>query len=850
MAPAIARPPQKGNETARVFGAIELEGCQAAELLLFTAIVSKQAQTVSGHQDEASEVSVGTRGVAQLDDPDRSIVEEELSILERIHARMARDQAKKAHQFEDLDSQLLELRDEISTAKEEDLPALLDLMHQLSALNAKRGSGRSVPVDPNNPYFGHLRLEEARQGKQRDVLIGKRTMLDGGDGLSIVDWRNAPVSRLYYRYDESDEYEEEFDDRSIEGTVLVRRSVVVSGGQLRRIDSPQGSWARAREGHWRALGHEARPTLAGGTGKAARVPRGRLGVQQEDRGRADKRLQEITALIDKEQFDLITRPESGVVLIQGGAGSGKTTVALHRVAYLAFQDRQRFAAKNMLIVVFNEALVEYIRYVLPSLGVEGVTVTTYRRWSAAMLRRLRLELPPKRTETTPEPVVRFKKHPVVLRMIEELVAEDLQAVEDSLRERLDGRKGGEGVLEHWRSLAKLPPSVRARRILRWLVQEDGQGLPAKTRAAAETSLRAFRDGVDDVVSDWAELFGDSERIESALQRHAPGEFSDNDLATIIRWCTKKAAALIDWREGKDDHAPADAEDDAGATVRSVRQPPRLDGEDDAVIMRLVQAKRGGLFIKNKRFEYEHVVVDEAQDLCPLEVRVLLDTVSAGRSVTIAGDKAQKMIFDNGFVDWPQLLDDAGLPHVAIQPLKITYRSTRQIMALARHVLGPLHDPGDDLIARDGAPVSYFGFSDMGEAVAFLGEALRNLMQREPTASVALITRYTQQAEAYYEALRIAEVPRLRLVSRQDFTFLPGIDVTDVRQVKGLEFDYVIVLDPSRQNYPLKDQSRHLLHIAATRSAYQLWLVCSGEPSPLVPGRLLDESANEEVVKAL
>ena len=219
--------------------------------------------------------------------------------------------------------------------------------------------------------------------------------------------------------------------------------------------------------------------------------------------------------------------------------------------------------------------------------------------------------------------------------------------------------------------------------------------------------------------------------------------------------------------------------------------------------------------------------------------MLLDTASAGRSVTIAGDKAQKMIFDNGFVDWPQLLEDAGLPHVAIQPLKITYRSTRQVMDLARHVLGPLHDPSDDLIARDGAPVSYFGFSDMGEAVAFLGEALRNLMQREPTASVALITRYPQQAQAYYEALHIAEVPRLRLVARQDFSFVPGIDVTDVRQVKGLEFDYVVVLDPTRQNYPARDEARHLLHIGSTRTAYQLWLICSGEPSELIPESLTD-----------
>src|SRR5690606_40522360 len=122
---------------------------------------------------------------------------------------------------------------------------------------------------------------------------------------------------------------------------------------------------------------------------------------------------------------------------------------------------------------------------------------------------------------------------------------------------------------------------------------------------------------------------------------------------------------------------------------------------------------------------------------------------------------------------------------------------------------------------------------------FLGEALRNLMRREPSASVALITRYPQQAVTYYEGLRVAEVPGVRLVARQDFTFSPGIDVTDVRQVKGLEFDYVILLDPTQQNYPEAIESRHLLHIAATRSAFQLWLVNSGQASRLLPRSLVE-----------
>lgn len=766
---------------------------------------------------------------------------EEQRILERVHARLEREAGQQVQKIEDLDGQMIELRDAIAEAKEEDVASLVDQMHQVAALSRKRGKGRSLPVDPKNPYFGHLRLEEARRGKKRDVLIGKRTLLDDGDGLSIVDWRNAPVSRLYYRYDEGDDYEEEFDERLLEGTILLKRSVAVAEGALKRVDTPQGTFVRARDGSWREAVGSARPTLEGGVGAAVRVARGTLGVHgDDDAPRADKHLQEITALIDREQFTLITQPESGIVLIQGGAGSGKTTVALHRVAYLAFQDPVRFAPTKVIVIVFNDALVEYIRHVLPSLGVEGVTVTTYRRWSAHLLRKLRLSVPARRTSTTPEAVSRFKKHPIVVSMIDRLVEEQLVEAGERLADRLEGRAEGDEVLAAWADHRRLPPVIRIDRTLHWLRQGAGERLPPRTRTAAETVLRSLAEDLGDVVADWVELLGDAERLEAQLREHAAGEFTDGEIASVVRWCSSRTAALVDYQEdaGQEDERDREDADDEDASREAV-EPPALDGEDDAIFLRLLQAKHGGLFVGGRRFEYEHIVIDEAQDLCPLELRVLLDCAAKGHSVTIAGDKAQKMIFDNGFRDWPQLLADAGLPHVAIQPLKITYRSTRQVMELARHVLGPLHDPGDDLVARDGAPVAFYGFSDVGESVAFLGEALRSLMAREPSASVALIARFPQQAELYYEALRIAEVPRLRLVAQQDFAFLPGIDVTDVRQIKGLEFDYVVVLDPTRQNYPTSIEARHLLHIAATRSAFQLWLVCSGEASQLLPTSLVE-----------
>jgi DNA helicase-2/ATP-dependent DNA helicase PcrA len=143
------------------------------------------------------------------------------------------------------------------------------------------------------------------------------------------------------------------------------------------------------------------------------------------------------------------------------------------------------------------------------------------------------------------------------------------------------------------------------------------------------------------------------------------------------------------------------------------------------------------------------------------------------------------------------------------------------------------------MARSGAPVELHGFGDMGEAVAFLSEALRELMGSEPTASCAVIARYPEQADAYYAGLRRSEVPALRRVRNHEFEFVPGIDVTDVSQVKGLEFDYVVMVEVTESSYPTHVDARHLLHIGATRAAHQLWLLTSGKPSKILPDEMTE-----------
>jgi DNA helicase-2/ATP-dependent DNA helicase PcrA len=272
------------------------------------------------------------------------------------------------------------------------------------------------------------------------------------------------------------------------------------------------------------------------------------------------------------------------------------------------------------------------------------------------------------------------------------------------------------------------------------------------------------------------------------------------------------------------------------------EPPALDREDDALLLRVHQALRGPLTGRRSVLEYEHIFVDEAQDMSPVELSVVLDTASEQQSVTLAGDIAQKLHLDNGFTDWRHVLEQLKLDHIQIEPLKLSYRSTHEILDFATEVLGPLRNEVSGEATRYGAPVELFQFGGSGEAVGFLSEALRKLVSSEPLSSVAVIGRYPEQADLYYKGLRHGEVPNLRRVAEQDFPFRPGVDVTDVRQVKGLEFDYVVIVECNAATFPPDDETRHLLHIAATRAAHQLWVCSTGTPSLLLPEALVKASA--------
>ena len=155
------------------------------------------------------------------------------------------------------------------------------------------------------------------------------------------------------------------------------------------------------------------------------------------------------------------------------------------------------------------------------------------------------------------------------------------------------------------------------------------------------------------------------------------------------------------------------------------------------------------------------------------------------------------------------------------------------MQFSASLLGALHEDKEIVTTRQGPPVEFFRQTDRGACVAFLGDVLRDLMASEPLASVAVLTPNPSLSDLYYAGLERAEVPRLRRIRDGEFPFKAGIEVTEITQVKGLEFDYVIVLEVDAANYPDTGAARRLLHVAATRAVHQLWMMSVGTPSALV-----------------
>lgn len=777
-----------------------------------------------------------------IEETELQIIKEEESNLQRLQAFAPVITVSKSK--EDILDEMSVISEEIPDASEDDLTKLNEQLIRLNLLLAQEEQANEEGVNLNNPYFAHIRLTENK--KTRDLYVGNQVYQTPDYQIQIIDWKVSPIAMIYFLYEEGDEYEEEIEGRLFEGEMELKRVIKVSNGEIVRIKQGELLLVKELDGRWHKF-EEKRYLLKGGAQSAmlpgtSKTVDPKLGLDRQGNIRKDKLLPEITALIDPEQFSLITKPESGFVVIQGTAGSGKTTVALHRVAWLHFRDPVRFKPETMMVMVFNKALATYISKVLPSLGVHNVRTEVFEDWASSYRLRLFQNLLPRQyTDWTPVSVIRFKKHPALLQIIREFIESKVNEFDQALTELLESRQVKGFPLN---MLRQLPFVARVFTLHEWIEGRNnfsgkafnyGIEISSRLQRIVTNYIDPEKTRVEMVVQTWEELFSNFDFLSQRFKELAGNDLRDAELTEVGEWLKSQYIQRL----SLGDADKADLFEIFTGDKKKPSELPTLDYEDDPILLYFYQhlfkeiVDRGG-----KSMELSHLMVDEVQDLSPVELAVLLKTLGKEKSITLAGDVNQKMVEQSGFHDWEHMFESLGLKGEAVSTLTVSYRSTYEIMAFSLELLGDLASTGEFTAMRHGPPIDLFHFSNQGELIYFLSKSLKDLAVIEPNASIALICPNPEDAIRYFKLLDKMELNDLRLVSDQDFSFTPGTDVTDVKQVKGLEFDYVVLLDVDSVNYPDNDYSRYLLHIGSTRAAHQLWLMNCADPSPVLPGELL------------
>jgi superfamily I DNA/RNA helicase len=471
----------------------------------------------------------------------------------------------------------------------------------------------------------------------------------------------------------------------------------------------------------------------------------------------------IDVTLDAAQRAAVERPPGDALLVLGEAGHGKTTVALHRLAHLC---RRSTVPLRCAVVVPTEGLARLLQPLLRRLGVD-VEAQTYDRWASRQARRAFRRLP-RESESTPPSVMRLKRHPALRSAIEDMATREPGRVDDDADAHTRRRSGfvSRGDLQH----------LFGDRLLLERVARAG-GIPA--RAVLDTLERTRIQFSPTTEEEWAHVT-ERERLV-AVDRRAIDEGTASEVASSV------------------------------------------DVEDYAVLFELdtLRANRAGRSA-TVRPTYDVILLDEAQELAPLELALLGRTLKEGGTLVVAGDAQQQMDETSTFLGWPAVMLELGRAGHETVTLGIGYRCPPEVVRVAHGILAGTRGEGTRMHAFDGEP----------SLDGWLARGVRHVQRRDRLASLAILCRSPLTARRITAALQQRECPA-RLVF--DGRFLPrGVQVTTVEEVKGLEFDFVLVPDASAHDYPATEAARRALYVAVTRARHQVALACVGERSPAVP----------------
>ena len=670
---------------------------------------------------------------------------------------------------------------------------------------------RNMKLALDKPYFTRIDFTET-SGPESTYYIGKYGVLRSDTlDVEVVDWR-APVANLYYS-GQIGPLKYEAPDGTVEGELTLKRQFGIEHGELQSIFDAD---LVTQDAYLQAA----------------------LGAMTGDR------LREIVTTIQAEQNYVIRYPLNRSLVVQGVAGSGKTTIALHRIAYLLYTYQEKLRPEHMVILAPNPLFLHYIAQVLPDLGVENVRQTTFLRliddWLDGAL---------------PE-IDRADR-------LERVYAMDSGALDAYTRAlKYKGSPEMERRLERWlddfeadfvpkEGLAFGPVPIYTYEELRKFLLEDEKPFPLKRRldefkkqlelratGAANAINRWYREECDrrvvrlrETVSDRTEYTRRAEKLRASLEervRQTEAQVGKYVKATLAAFPALEPARLYErfWREQLAEGARGDARLAAEHTLARLDGRLPLEPEDVAPIALIAMRT-----LELKRQDIRHVVIDEAQDFSPLEVS-LLQRLAKRATFTIVGDLMQGISGYRGLSDWAELTEGVFAGRATRHDLVTSYRNTIEIMELALRVLRNHPEPGQaeaKPVLRHGPTPALIPVADGAERLNCLRARLA-AWRAEGMTSIAVVARSRALLAELAPALADFEA---RLLDPNDESYEGGVVLAPADSVKGLEFDGVLIAEAGESAFPNRSLDAKLLYVCLTRALHRLDVLYTGALTPLL-----------------
>ena len=671
----------------------------------------------------------------------------------------------------------------------------------IQLFQAKLDRLRQLHLASGQAYFARLDFVPAGQ-KQETWYLGRWGVLDPVTLEPIVvDWR-SPVANLYYS-GQIGPMDYEAPDGRVCGQLNLKRMLTV---RERQLISLFDSGIVSQESYLQEV----------------------LGSISTDR------LRDIVSTIQAEQNIVIRHPLNSHLMVQGAAGSGKTTIALHRIAYLLYTFRNSLKPENMMILAPNPLFLSYISQVLPDLGVERVVQTTFEGWCrAGMGTRM-----PKIHGTG-----RFEKNLVLSAAERRKTGEVLQRKGSlEMMKKLEGfldtlqmqilpangfRMAGVPLMDReelentfLRDLRYFPLEQRIselKKIVRTRVRSAVTLLKDRYTAAAEKEISRMMSALPDTPGRQRkirELYAlrdqrhreIDERAEEYLKKHRD-KFPLPDLAGIYRAFLQSC-----YPEEQAEMFPEDGH---------FRQ------EDLPVLAMICRSVYG---LKTKPMK--HIVIDECQDFSPFMIE-LLKQANPSATFTLVGDLYQGIRSDEGIRSWKEWQEPVFQGRAGMTQLTVSYRNTVEIMSLAQSVAGkhPIADVRETKpVLRHGEAPRILRAANEKERLAQIRDQAQ-AWRREGFHSIALIEKTAEQARKLFRTL--GKELDARLLSETDSDYRGGIMILPAGIVKGMEFDCVAVCDASEENFPEDEFLCRVLYVMMTRPLHRLSVFHKGELTPLL-----------------